>query len=69
MSDDIVLLAAICLGLSAWVLHLRTKLKHAEEFAYMSLMALRDVADGKLHVTRDKDGDISIKKVKLGEIK
>lgn len=63
MNDDMFLLACICIGLALWVLRLKTKLLKAEEFGFMALMALRDVADNKVEITRNKDGDISIKKL------
>jgi len=64
MNDDMLILASICIGLALWVLRLKTKLLKAEEFGFMALMALRDVADNKVEIIRNKDGDISIKKVR-----
>jgi hypothetical protein len=58
------MLGIICIGLAMWVLRLKTKLARAEEFGFMALMALRDVADNKVQITRDKDGDITIKAMK-----
>jgi hypothetical protein len=63
MIDDVSLLAGICLGLALWVLRLKTKLVKAEEFGFMALMALRDVADNKVQITRDENGDITLKKL------
>ena len=63
MIDDVSLLAGICLGLALWVLPLKTKLVKAEEFGFMALMALRDVADNKVQITRDENGDITLKKL------
>lgn len=64
MNDDMLILASICIGLALWVLRLKTKLLKAEELGFMALMALRDVADNKVEIIRNKDGDISIKKVR-----
>lgn len=61
--DEIVFLGATCVGLCLWIIHLQRKLSVANEFAYMWLMALRDVADGKVQITREggEGGTITIK--------
>jgi hypothetical protein len=64
MIEDISLLAGICLGLALWVIRLQYKLARAEKFAFMSAMALHDVADNKVQITRTEDGTITLKKVK-----
>ncbi len=63
MIDDVSLLAGICLGLALWVLRLKTKLARAEMVGVMALTALRDVADNKVQITRDENGDITLKKL------
>lgn len=65
--DDISLLGGICIGLALWVIHLQRKVSRLSEFAFMSTMFMRDVADGKASVSRDAEGTITIKK--LGESK
>ena len=58
--DEIVLLGGTCLGLAVWVIYLQRKLATANEFAGMAMMALRDVAEGKVQIVRE-DGQITIK--------
>lgn len=62
--DEIIVLAMTCIGLALWVLSLTRRLAKAEEFGFMAMMALRDVADQKVQITRDKDGSIHINKLK-----
>lgn len=62
MIDDIALLGGICIGLALWVLSLKTKIARLEEYAFMSSMFMRDLADGKAEITRDSEGGITIKK-------
>jgi len=64
MSDDMLILAGTCIGLALWVAHLSRKLAKAEEFGFMAMMALRDVADHKVEIARDSSGTITIKKVR-----
>ena len=64
MMDDITLLGCVCLALALWVIRLQRKLSRAEEFAFMSMLALRDVADGKVQINRDEEGTITIKSKK-----
>lgn len=61
--DGIVFLGATCVGLCLWIIHLQRKLSLANEFAHMTMMALRDVADGKVQITREggEGGTITIK--------
>ena len=66
--NDIEILASICILLALWVLRLTRKLARAEEFSHMAMLALRDVADNKVQITRDGEGTITIKKLK-GESK
>ena len=62
MIDDVSLLAGVCIGLALWVLYLQHKLIHLREFAYMSMKAMIDVADGKVVVSRDDKGTITFKR-------
>ena len=62
--DDMMILGGMCIALALWVLSLTRRLAKAEEFGFMAMMALRDVADEKVQIIRDKDGAIHINKLK-----
>ena len=51
--DEIVFLGGTCVGLCLWIIHLLRKLSAANELTHMTMMALRDVADGKVQIIRE----------------
>ena len=61
--DGVLFLGATCVGLCLWIIHLQRKLSVANELTHMTMMALRDVADGKVQITREggEGGTITIK--------
>ena len=62
--NEITLLGIVCLAQSLWLLRLQHRLSRAKEFAEMTAMCFRDVADGIATITRSGDGTITIEKVK-----
>lgn len=60
MLEAIFFLAVVAVALCFWILSLLSRLRSAEDFAGMTMMALRDVADGKVTIKRTAEGEVTI---------